>query len=741
MRSGENDPLIRRRRESSLAGLYLLVLHLACNVAGLAIHRNVGIFVDSFALVSCYAVFPLVGARFFPTMLMSTWHLSGVAGLVLLLAAASFAGKALLFPGAVVASCLWLLGVREPRSEARPGVVVRALPVIGVALLTGAWATGINWLNAFHPHPLGEERIVLSGGLIDTVFHSAIVNIYDTFGSFGLGLNGVGRFDYHFGTHWFYSVLSSAIGATPLDALNYHYTDLLIPLLCYSFLCVMIDLRHLLKTAGTGSFGVLGCALLVFVGLAGFYPGKFLQLIGLNWGRIVNSESNLAGHLLLYPCLVVLLSRMTRDAKRAWWLLIPLLSLMFKSVKISSWYFFAGLLFCTGVFQSIRWRRWDRLLISLLAVSPLFLPFGNGSDVVSSVALSPGYFVIHIIKPLGRFFLFPMLVFAFLVLCAEILAGIRDPFASLRRCLLGREPRPEEDAPLLTLAAVLVMGVMSAVPPLLVSSLSHNGQYFWEEHHWASMLALGGVLACDARVWIPRDGRWKPAAIGVAFSVVCFGFHYWEKISAFEWAAPCLFSAVTLIHFAGRARGKKAAPVAACLAAFALSAAVINTAWIQRDFRKDLTNLRALQRESARSEDDASLRRMIGELKLLNTLAKEDKVRTAIAIHDDYGPYNGLKAGDFKPFLVPALSGIPFYAGGSQVNSGKTVYGLNALVGLFGRQDKKRYDSDPPALLRELSRDGIDHLVFFAEDGAEVWTAQGERLSVPEFVTGAPRPR
>jgi len=219
------------------------------------------------------------------------WHLVGLSGLVVL---GYFAGyfqlSGLSVPFCVLGTAFYFteVALRLPTASAR--TLVGGFLIL--VLLTGV-VGGHVW-NLHYNHPLYFEKILTDYSNKDVLFHSAISNLFNTFGFATTGTDGAASLNYHTGSHFIFAQLSNLLNITPLLFYQLGYMVIVVPLCVANILSLAISYRlYTLPPGGNFKSMNFGLAewLLAFVAIAGLLPADLLEILGpASWLQL-NAES------------------------------------------------------------------------------------------------------------------------------------------------------------------------------------------------------------------------------------------------------------------------------------------------------------------------------------------------------------------------------------------------------------------------------------------------------------------
>ena len=160
-------------------------------------------------------------------------------------------------------------------------------------------------------------RLVLSGLHLDQLYHSAISNMYLTYGAKSTGLDGIVQHDIYTLGENIIGLVSVLVTRDMLEFYNYGIILFILPLFLITSMAAFRDAKLLLKgNDEEDNTGGIWTAFFSFSITFTLLPGEMWQRLGLSPIPGLNSESNLIGLMILMPILVLLLKLSSKDISK-----------------------------------------------------------------------------------------------------------------------------------------------------------------------------------------------------------------------------------------------------------------------------------------------------------------------------------------------------------------------------------------------------------------------------------------
>jgi len=335
--------------------------------------------------------------------------------------------------------------------------------VAGVAFAAMFTFYGFLTVNAMGQATVLSPEHALTGSLQqDTLYHSAIASMFQTFGVPSTGLDGIPLTHYHTLSHiW----LGNVAGEIGLNAVFGYFLGKQIVLLPLLFFSIAVATKSMVYDQSSRAAGLASVV----------FPIALLLLLGLvDWNSYFVSETHIVGLifvLLGLPLLVALTKQFHEPVPMASFVVACLIGLMACASKVSS-----GGVFLAGFYYlMVRSRKLTLLQYAMLALfgslvlwilKAFFLPDAH----VAQSKLAPFHF------------LFTYVVVAIANLVPILVAGVI--------CVLRwqkRENRPLQEVLLVMLAA-------STVPALALKVDGGSAYYFLNIGTWIAVAVIAASL-------------------------------------------------------------------------------------------------------------------------------------------------------------------------------------------------------------------------------------------------------
>jgi len=105
----------------------------------------------------------------------------------------------------------------------------------------GIYVSSVCWGTGYHS-PFFTERILLGIAHVDTLFHAAITNLFQTYGYPSIGLDGALKLKYHAGSHLVFGSLAGITNIHVLGFYNISYPVIFIPLYFKAILLLTLQI-------------------------------------------------------------------------------------------------------------------------------------------------------------------------------------------------------------------------------------------------------------------------------------------------------------------------------------------------------------------------------------------------------------------------------------------------------------------------------------------------------------------
>jgi hypothetical protein len=224
-------------------------------------------------------------------------------------------------------------------------------------LLLAIWISSLCW--AFMSKPIFFESIAASSSklwLTDTLYHLSMTQMIKTYHVPSTGMDGIPYMKYHFGSHWWFAMLSNLLKMSVLEVYTLAYPVIFPPLMFQAFFYFILEVRgYLFKNSHQpqADFIFWFFLLAIFIGftktLIAGNPLKAFQ--GADVGLLFFSESYLISIFYLFASFALILyfyrnqsSYSKKEILLFYLIFMPVLLSLTGLMKVSTMYVMAGLL-------------------------------------------------------------------------------------------------------------------------------------------------------------------------------------------------------------------------------------------------------------------------------------------------------------------------------------------------------------------------------------------------------------
>lgn len=132
---------------------------------------------------------------------------------------------------------------------------------------------------SLHIKPLFYEDLFAGSDLwrVDTLYHIANAQIFNTYGTFSTGLDGVSHIPYHYGSHFLYTEIANFLKIGIFESYILLPVVLTAPLFLFTFLHLVYQIRTLRNLPLTVNVGFI---LILFIAFVGFIRNTFYGFAG-----------------------------------------------------------------------------------------------------------------------------------------------------------------------------------------------------------------------------------------------------------------------------------------------------------------------------------------------------------------------------------------------------------------------------------------------------------------------------
>ena len=188
----------------------------------------------------------------------------------------------------LVVAAWYINNMFAERSFIRAAIFTLCFMCFSLWVMASVWTSykhvgtfGSFYLSYFSP--LFLESLCLGEVHLDTLFHSSITSMIQTYGIPSTGLNGLPFLRYHTGSHWLFSQLSILLG---IDVVNFYqlcYPVIFLPLYFYAMFLFMLRIKDTLsfRFNEPNRLFTLGSFFIFLAAFISFLPSEFSRHIGL----------------------------------------------------------------------------------------------------------------------------------------------------------------------------------------------------------------------------------------------------------------------------------------------------------------------------------------------------------------------------------------------------------------------------------------------------------------------------
>jgi hypothetical protein len=473
-------------------------------------------------------------------------------------------------------------------------------------------------------HVFAREHAVLGLLTGDSALHAALAHLIQSTGSASSGLDGLVPIHYHFASHAWFAGLGLATGSTPLLSYPAGMSIVILPALVTSLFLAIACLAR----SGEGVAGRMLAALALV-----------LVFDRLGWESCYLSESHALGLcavLLGLPCVQDLVAAPERRGPAGALRLVGALAAaaIAASTKASAGAIYAVVLGWSVVRLHGASRRSAAVLAALGGVLLLVqLRFGPraGFDAPSLFAPLDFYRRFDPFSYTGAEALDPRKAHSSWILPLALVAA--SAFARRARGAVANGPARRGPGP----AELVLVAALAAALPGLLLALAHDAWWFQNTVHWLALAFAVAALPPAA-----RTGRRAIAGLA-AFALLALGADRLRELP-----------------------NRLGQPVDLVLAGIDMARGGLGTldrSGNRSRLRESLARERALFAREIAAEIDASPLARAAEL-VLRVKARHDPRELAVYVPTFAGDFwSRNDACQKRPFLIPALTGVPLLKG------------------------------------------------------------------------------
>jgi hypothetical protein len=364
------------------------------------------------------------------------------------------------------------------------------------------WVIFFLWVinrlyNSAYQTPVYLELMLTGNSNADTLFHSSISGMIQTFGIPSTGLNGIPSLRYHLGSHWVIANLSSLLNISTFAGYNVIFPVIIVPLFYKTYYLLIDQLRSLFYPK---RWDVLNIRfwIISFVLVIGFLPDSFLRNIYIYWDEYqIMSESYTISLIIIFVFLssaIIFWENYLNGKNNFFFLLIFIpLSIVFVGVsKISTmvilFVFFSYLFLRFDLYKKIEY-----LMTYFLIIAASFVIYYLTNDSLSATENNIRFMAFHkdyVKSNILYFFLYYLPVTGYIIFRLYIL--IINEFNKLKTDNLFEFfwKTVIKEKKLFDAETILVLCVAGSIPGFFLSIPSPSMQYFIDPVIRISLLLL-----------------------------------------------------------------------------------------------------------------------------------------------------------------------------------------------------------------------------------------------------------
>lgn len=389
------------------------------------------------------------------------------------------------------------------------GIIMRNVLFIFAFFAFSLWVTGVVWGSGnfwqshyyIYMNPLYIEAIYLGNAHLDTLFHSSITHMIQTYGIPSTGLDGLPYLPYHFGSHWIFAQISRLIRINPIYFYQLCYPVIFIPFYFCSLFLFVAELRNVWSGWGDSDQPLfrLPAFTIFVVAFIPFLPNKLLYSLGLGGNNNLISQSYLISLTLvfLFFCLIASFWKRFNDNKK-----ISKIDVLFLFAIVPS--FIAGIglskisvmfiMFVTGSYLFIRLGlfRHYQFLVSYFISTFVFLTVFSFTKTSSFVEVYSLTTYLHNLRnylanPWNSLYVIVHYFWSLVFICLALSANRISNTNSLKGAFLKKAT--------VMIEMVIVICIAGFLPGALMRHLGGNEFYFSDIQKWVSLSFL--LALCD----------------------------------------------------------------------------------------------------------------------------------------------------------------------------------------------------------------------------------------------------
>ncbi len=154
---------------------------------------------------------------------------------------------------------------------------------LAAAAAFSIWLASVEWANGYLS-PMFIENLIVRGGdpHFDTLFHTGMSNMLNTYGIASIGLNGAEFTQYHFGSAWLFGQLANVAGMSAVDFYQLGVPVIMLPFFFRGLFILAAEVADTIQArlAQAWNFSPAAVFLAIACAAIGFFPPSALHAVG-----------------------------------------------------------------------------------------------------------------------------------------------------------------------------------------------------------------------------------------------------------------------------------------------------------------------------------------------------------------------------------------------------------------------------------------------------------------------------
>lgn len=534
-----------------------------------------------------------------------------------------------------------------------------AFAIFLLAITAGVWFACDLFSDKYH-NALFLESLLVGLSSIDTLYHAALLNMIENYNAVSIGINGLDKINYHFGSHWLYAQWCKILGQDGIKFYMFGYGLVVLPLFLKVVLTFATQVQHRVMsrwaagaTEQAPAYASLRRIAVVSFSLMGFFTIELGRACGL-WYTYIGAESYslslillflLAGlsmpflHLIKTPPPKALSSGVIQGCL---FLGMSLLALACVLTKVSV----AFVLLLMVGYAALRFSIWKKpfYLAALAVLAAAAYCLFQAYKAPYQVGVIPFNFYLRYLNAASIPFHL-LLFYSWTILIAVWQLGRRD-YSSLLSGLRSGALVPFE--------CCLVFSIICTIPGILLAFPAGEIITFMEPQYWLAASVFAGIFASgsfyppvDRLSLLTRPGIVVLIMIAMLVPVVDVASRAWRYNQSIRRSIS-----VALKEALSGSGAEKGLPLSN-----ANEQVSSNSVSISRDLKVLPTYP------------------MLAKLSELNAMSRAEKKRYLLFIPQNIETYWSLLKEDLaSPFIAPALSGMALIDGLPKFGTAPSIY-------------------------------------------------------------------